>query len=53
MHDIHKREVMFVTAVSGTIIANRREKTPSNVKKNQMGNGDKSKLNSLILRFEL
>lgn len=44
---------MFVTAVSGTIIANRREKTPSNVKRNQMGNGDKSKVNSLILRFEL
>lgn len=52
MHDIHKREVMFVTAVSGTIIADRREKTP-NIKRNQMGNGDKSKLNSLILRFEL
>lgn len=53
MHDIHKRGVVFVTAVSVTIIASRRGKTPSNVKRNQMGNGDKSKLNSLILRFEL
>lgn len=52
MHDIPRRGVAFVTAVSGTIIASRREKSLSNVKRDQMGNGDKPKLNSLLLRFE-